>query len=167
MSAPGLRLRLKSGHRSRGFVQGGWWPWSTELMSELPALLAALWPRVGRIDRVIYDENSWATTSLRIEFRAHSVILDGSGDQSANTLSVIGPQFGTSDLLVVPPYTDSARAYAAVVAAADPDDVSTPDDLLGIASPEVENRRLTLMAHQRWESEGGALRHRKQEVQHA
>jgi hypothetical protein len=38
-----------------------------------------------------------------------------------------------------------------------PDDVSTPDALSGIGSGTAANRRLALLAHQRWESEGGAL----------
>jgi hypothetical protein len=38
-----------------------------------------------------------------------------------------------------------------------PDDVSTPDELLGIRPGEAEDRRLALLAQQRWESEGGAL----------
>ena len=37
-----LRLPLKPAHRSCVFVQGAWWPRSTELTSELPSLLAAL-----------------------------------------------------------------------------------------------------------------------------
>src|SRR4051794_20288810 len=30
-----LRLRLKPAHRACGFVQGAWWPRSTELVSEI------------------------------------------------------------------------------------------------------------------------------------
>ena len=51
----GLRWRLKPAHRCSGSVHGAWWPRSTHLTAELPALLAALSPRLGRIDRVIYD----------------------------------------------------------------------------------------------------------------
>jgi hypothetical protein len=42
----GIRLRLKPADRRYGSVQGAWWP------------------RLGPIDRVIYDENSWAPVSL-------------------------------------------------------------------------------------------------------
>jgi len=38
------------------------------------------------------------------------------------------------------------------------DDLSSPDELLGIGRREAQDRRLALMAHQRWESDGGALR---------
>jgi len=153
----GLRLRLKPGNRASGFVHGAWWPRSTHLITELPALLSAIFSRLGRVDRVIYDENSWAPTPLRFEFRAHSVILDGSRDQPINTLSVIGEPFGKLVLLVVPPYTNPSHAYSIVMAAASPDDFSTADELLGVTRQEAEDRNSALMAHQRWETEGGAL----------
>ena len=73
-----LRLRLKPAHRSCGFVQGAWWPRTDQLFTELPPLLAALAPRVGSVDRVIYDETRWAPHSLRMEFRGRSIILEGS-----------------------------------------------------------------------------------------
>ena len=153
-----LRLRLKPAHRSCGFVQGAWWPRTDQLHTELPPLLAALAPRVGSVDRVVYDETRWTPASLRIEFRGRSIILEGSSDTSANTLSVIGEGFGRLVLLVVPPYTNPTRAYTAVITASKPDDVSTPDESLGIGPREAQDRRLALLAHQRWESEGGALR---------
>ncbi|WP_424081823.1 DUF5994 family protein [Mycobacterium sp.] len=154
----GLRLRLKPTHRSRAFVQGAWWPRSDQLTTELPPLLAALSLRLGRINRVVYDENSWAPTSLRTTFGSGDVILDGSPGESINTLSVIGEQFDTLVLLVVPPYTDAGRAYTIVMRAASPNDVSTADELLGIGPQEAADRQQALIAHQRWESEGGALR---------
>lgn len=153
-------MRLKPAHRCCGSVHGAWWPRSTLLTTELPALLAALLPRLGRIDRVIYDENGWAPTPSRgrVVFGGSEVILDGSSDQSINTLSVIGEQFGRLVLLVVPPCTAPARAYTAVMTAASPEDVSTADELLGIGPQRAEDRRIALIAQQRWESDGGALR---------
>ncbi|MFZ0832001.1 MAG: DUF5994 family protein [Mycobacterium sp.] len=154
----GLRLRLKPAHRSRGFVQGAWWPRSTDLVAGLRPLLPALSSRLAGIDRVIYDENVWAPTPLEMEFGSQPVILEGSGDQSINILSVVSEQFGRLVLLVVPPYTDPTRAYTIVMTAARLDDTSTADELLGIDAREAEDRRAALIAHQRWESEGGALR---------
>ena len=81
IAARGLRLQLKPAHQSCGSVHGTWWPRSTQLFIELRTLLAALYQRLGRIDRVIYDETSWEPQSLRMEFRGHSVILEGSKDR--------------------------------------------------------------------------------------
>ena len=135
------RLRLKPAHGSYGFVQGGWWPRSDQLHTELPELLAALSSRSGAVDRVIYDENHWAPSSMRMEFRAHSVILEGSRTKSTDTLSVFGQQFGTLVLLVVPHNTDPTAARTAVRAAASPDDVSTAQELLEIGMSSARKRR--------------------------
>jgi Family of unknown function (DUF5994) len=158
-----LRLRLKPADRSGGLVQGAWWPRSDQLFNELPSLLAALAPRVGSVDRVIYDETGWAPQALRIEFRGRSIILEGSTPTSTNTLSVIGKRFGRLVLLIVPPYTNPTRAYATVMTASKPDNVSTPDELLGVGRREAQDRRLAQLAQQRWGSEGGVLRRLSQQ----
>ena len=72
---------------------------------------------------------------------------------------MVGKQFGRLNLPVVPPYTDAANAYAAVTTAASANDASTPDELLGVGARSAKDRRhRPLIALQRWESEGGALR---------
>ena len=149
------RLRLKPAHRSAGFVQGGWWPLTDQLYIELRLLLAALSSRSGTIERVIYDENSWASASLRMEFRGHSVILEPS-NTSPNTLTVSGKKFGTLVLLVVPPDTDPAAAHTAVMTAADPDDVSTAEELLAIGMRAAQDGRHASMTDQRGGSDGEA-----------
>jgi Family of unknown function (DUF5994) len=131
---------LKPAHRSAGFVQGGWWPQTDQLYIQLRRLLAALSSRSGTIERVIYDENNWASASLRIEFRGHCVILKPSST-SSNTLTVNGKKFGTLVLLVVPPDTEPTAAHAAVMTAADPDDMSTAEELLAIAKSAAPDGR--------------------------
>ncbi|MDG5481995.1 DUF5994 family protein [Mycolicibacterium gadium] len=134
------RLQMKRTHGSAGIVQGGWWPLTDELHVELQHLLAALSSRSGTIERVIYDERSWAPASMRMEFRAHSVILEPS-NTSPNTLTVSGKNFGTLVLLVVPPDTDPTAAHAAVMAAAHPDDVSSAAELLAIGMRAAHDGR--------------------------
>jgi len=46
------RLRLKPAAPAMGHVDGAWWPRTRDLTAELPALLAAVAARLGRIDRV-------------------------------------------------------------------------------------------------------------------
>ncbi|OBK20915.1 hypothetical protein A5634_11440 [Mycobacterium asiaticum] len=157
---PGLRLRLKPADRRGGDVQGAWWPRSTQLATELPPLLAALGSRIDTVDRVVYDENVWAPAPLNLRFRGSNVILAGTRDQSINKISLIGDPVGRLELLVVPPYTSPSRAYTAVTTAAQPDNASTTDELLGIGEQAAEDRYFALMAQQRWESDGGALRRR-------
>ena len=152
----GVRLRLKSARQSRGVVQGAWWPRSREMTTELPALLAALSPRLGEIDQVLYDENDWASAPTSVGFGGREVILDCSSGRPTHAVSMVGARFGRLVLLVVPPFTNPNRAYTTVMAAADPDNGSTAEQLLGIDAHGAEDHRLALLAHQRWESEGGA-----------
>lgn len=150
-----LRMRLKPAHRSCGFVQGAWWPRSTELGSELPSLLAAISLRAGPIDSVLYCEADWSQAPLSIKHQGAQVILRGH-QEWPNVISLFGPRFGRLDLLVVPPYTEPTHAYNVVTKAASVNDASTPDQLLGIAR-RADDRLLSPIAIQRWEAEGGAL----------
>jgi hypothetical protein len=93
-----------------------------------------------------------------MEFSGRSLILEGSDTASTNILTMAGEDFGRMVLLVVPPYTNPTRAYTVMMTASSPDDVSTPDELLGIGPREAQDRRFALLAQRRWESEGGALR---------
>lgn len=150
-----LRMRLKPAHRSCGFVQGAWWPRSTELASELPSLLAALSLRAGPIHSVLYHESNWSSAPLSIKHEGNQVIL-GTHQEWPNVVSLFGPRFGRLDLLVVPPYTEPTHAYNVVTTASSVNDASTPDQLLGITR-RGDDRLLSPVALQRWESEGGAL----------
>ena len=95
-----LRMRLKPAHRSCGFVQGAWWPRSTELTAELPSLLAALSLRFGPIDGVLYHESDWSPAPLSIKHMGGEVVLEAS-QESPNVISVFGQQVGRLILLVV------------------------------------------------------------------
>lgn len=150
-----LRMRLKPAHRSCGFVQGAWWPRSTELASEIPSLLAALSLRFGSIDSVLYHESDWSPAPLSIKHQGEQVIVSAH-QEWPNVVSVFGPRFGRLDLLVVPPYTEPTHAYNVVTAAASVNDASTPDQLLGITR-RADDRLLSPIALERWESDGGAV----------
>jgi hypothetical protein len=152
-----LRLRLKPAHRSCGFVQGAWWPRSTDLAAELPSLLAALSLRLGPIDRVRYHQSDWSSAPSRIKHLGDGVVFEASRE-SPNVITVSGQRFGRLTLLVVPPYTEPSRAYAAMTTAASVRDSSTPNELLRINGRSRNDRRHALIALQRWESDGGALR---------
>lgn len=145
-----LRLRLKPAHRSCGFVQGGWWPQSTRLATELPSLLAALSLRFGTIDRVLYHQSDWSPTPPSIKHQGANVTLDASHD-SPNVITVSGQRFGRLALLVVPPYADAGDAYAAMTTAASVGDASTPDQLLGISARSAKDRHHARIALQQWD----------------
>ncbi|WP_308203656.1 DUF5994 family protein [Mycolicibacterium gadium] len=150
-----LRMQLKPAHRSCGFVQGAWWPRSTELGIELPSLLEALSLRFGLIDSLLYHESDWSPAPLSLKHRSDQVLLSAH-QEWPNVISVFGPRFGRLDLLVVPPYTEPTHAYSVVTTASSVNDASTPDQLLGITR-RSDDRLLSPIALDRWEADGGAI----------
>jgi hypothetical protein len=126
---PRLRLKPKA-PRSSGYVDGAWWPWSDDLTSELPDLLAVLSVRLGRIDRVMYNLGEWATAPSKALLGERVVRLDGYRRQPINTLEVRGINLERIVLLVVPPNTNADQAHATMMAAAAPDNDLSTEGLL-------------------------------------
>jgi Family of unknown function (DUF5994) len=124
------RLRLKPKAPRSGYVDGAWWPWSDDLTSELPDLLAVLSVRLGRIERVLYNLGEWATAPAKAMLGERVVRLDGYRRQPINTLEVLGVNRDKIVLLVVPPNTNSDQAHATMMAAAAPNDDSSVEGLL-------------------------------------
>jgi hypothetical protein len=124
------RLRLKPKAPRSGYVDGAWWPWSDDLTSELPDLLAVLSVRLGRIDRVMYNLGEWATAPAKAMLGERIVRLDGYRRQPINTLEVRGVDRDRIVLLVVPPNTNPDQAHATMMAAATPNNDSSIEGLL-------------------------------------
>ena len=124
------RLRLKPKAPRSGYVDGAWWPWSDDLTSELPDLLAVLSVRLGRIERVMYNLGEWATAPAKAMLGERVVRLDGYRRQPINTLEVLGVNRDKIVLLVVPPNTNSDQAHATMMAAAAPNNDSSTERLL-------------------------------------
>ena len=124
------RLRLKPKAPRSGYVDGAWWPWSDDLTSELPDLLAVLSVRLGRIERVMYNLGEWATAPAKAMLGERAVRLDGYRRQPINTLEVLGVNRDRIVLLVVPPNTNSDQAHATMMAAAAPNNDLSTEGLL-------------------------------------
>ncbi|UMB68809.1 DUF5994 family protein [Mycobacterium paraterrae] len=124
------RLRLKPKAPTTGYVDGAWWPHSSELVDELPDLLAVLSVRLGIIQRVLYNLGEWTATPRRFSTGGTVVRLDGYTRQPADTVEVMGRNAATIHLLVIPPGTDPDRAHDAMMSAAAPGNGSTSAQLL-------------------------------------
>ncbi len=129
---PRLRLKPKAPHS--GYVDGAWWPRSDDLAAELPDLLAVLSVRLGRIDRVLYNLNEWATASAKLATGGRAVRLDGYRRQPIHTVEVLALNRNKIVLLVVPPNADPDEAHATLMAAAAPSNDSTVDSLLMVGA---------------------------------
>ncbi|MCO1654029.1 DUF5994 family protein [Pseudonocardia humida] len=123
---PRLKLKPRTPDPT-GFFDGGWWPRSRDLVAEVPALLAVLGVRLGRVERVGYRISDWDPTPRRIVVDGGTVHLSGYLQRPARTLDVIG-RLHRVTLLVVPAETDPDLAHRALTAAGhreNADDVAT------------------------------------------
>ena len=143
-----LRLRLKPKAPITGWVDGGWWPRSRDLATELPALLAVLAVRLGRIERVSYRLGEWAPTLHKISCDGAVVRVEGYRSQHANTVDVLAERQRVA-LLVVEPETSAETAHAVLMAAGHRGNTDDIDTLLrsrplaaeSLAAPTVREPR--------------------------
>lgn len=124
-----LRLRLKPRAPVTGFVDGGWWPRSRDLPAELPALLAVLEVRLGRVERVSYNLDVWGPTPRKITLDGRLVRLAGFRSQHPDTIDVLSAGHRVT-LLVVPPEAAPEVAHDTLMAAGHRGNVDRVDALL-------------------------------------
>src|SRR2546423_461190 len=105
-----LRLKMKPKAPTTGYVDGAWWPRSRNLPTELPALLAALAVRLGRVQRVSYNLTTWDPAPRRIHIDGQLLRLGGFHTQLPNTIDLIETNGTRITLLVLPPATNKTTA---------------------------------------------------------
>ncbi|MFB4282297.1 DUF5994 family protein [Nonomuraea sp. MTCD27] len=100
-----------------GTLDGAWWPYSTDLHRELPALIRLLQDRLGPILRVRLDVAAWDEVPLHLFVDGRFLRISGL-PATPNTIRMIrGNQDGFL-LLVIPPDTAVPVATAAMRSAA-------------------------------------------------
>jgi hypothetical protein len=125
------RLSLKPDAPVTGFVDGAWWPASRDLAAELPAVVAELAERLGRVESVSYNLDAWEAGPYRIILDGEVVRMAGYRAQDHDTVDVLGARRRLT-LLVVPPGTDTQTAQAALTAAARTGNIDSVETLLHV-----------------------------------
>lgn len=142
-----LRLRLKPKAPTMGYVDGAWWPRSRDLSAELPALLAVLAIRPGRIERVTYNLAGWHSADSRLWTEDGVVRLEGFRAQHPGTVTIAGQGRQRLTLLVIPPETGPAAAHRALMTASRRGNLEDIEELLApnpSAEADTESRRREL-----------------------
>ncbi|MGP3962026.1 DUF5994 family protein [Nonomuraea sp. 3N208] len=112
-----------------GTLDGAWWPHSTDLHRELPALVRVLEDRLGPILRVRLDTATWDDVPAHLLIDGHFLRVSGLSATS-NTIRVIrGNQDGFL-LLVIPPDTTGPIAAAAMRTAARTGNTMSANEIL-------------------------------------
>ena len=125
-----LRLRLKPKAPRTGYVDGGWWPRSHDLVAELPELAEVLAIRLGSVTRVAFAITGWDAAPRRVMINGHTVRLEGFHAQDEHVIHVSGPDRGRISLLVVPPGATGASGHKAIMVASRRANADTPAEIL-------------------------------------
>jgi hypothetical protein len=156
-----LRLRLRANLGS-GFVDGGWWPRSGDLNTELPPLLMAMWSAGHQVYRVTYDVASWERSPRRMTVSGRRVKVDGYRYDTAKLSLVDLSGWSRIDLVVIPPATDAQVAHRALDLAGLDGDLHRAPEMLHRAASKLPTRVsrygcLEPLPGADWETESGQV----------
>jgi hypothetical protein len=133
------RVALKSHPTPNDHVDGAWWPQSTDLGEQLPALLRVLQPQMKPVVRVAFHIGDWIQPLSRMRFDNNLVRLDGYRYSPSGTIKLRGSaDKDLLRLLVIPPDTSPAKAAIAIEAASREGNTMTASALLELCGRRAE-----------------------------
>lgn len=123
------RLQLKPHPLASGYRDGAWWPRSTQLEIELPALVEALSDRLGEVAMVGYHRNAWTEAPPQLQIGDSTVQLQGFTSDEPASVILVGRDGRRITLLVISPGTTEAGARQELDAASEhADDAGSTND---------------------------------------
>jgi hypothetical protein len=159
-------IALRDPADAGGFVDGGWWPRSLDLVAELPALLMAVEAAgYGEIRRISYALTAWDGHPPRRSTMLNRVVkFGGFHSQDPAEISLIDSSGSKRVVLVVvPPGADPAVARRALSMAGLNGDQHRAREILKLAhhitAPPhaIESACVDELAAAGWDSEGGRV----------
>ena len=120
VSTPAARLSLAPGSGAPSHVDGAWWPRSTDLVAELPALLDAVRDRTGDVAFVGFHRGAWQP-ARGVDLAHGSIWLEGFTSDEPHTVIVIGSSGQRLTLTVLAPDTAREAALEELAAASNPE----------------------------------------------
>ena len=124
-------------------IDGAWWPRSTSLVDELPALVASVSERLGPIVMVGYHHNGWDETPPLLEIAGQTVELLGFSSDEPTSVILIGQDGHHVTLHVVPPDTSDQSGRATLDEArngADADITSASSSMVARSVADVADK---------------------------
>lgn len=112
----GPRLRVTPNRLASEHIDGAWWPRSTQLPAELPALLSSLSDGLGQVVGVGYRRDGWTDAPPQVDIAGHPVQLLGFTSDEPASVIVIGHDGHHLTLRVVAPETTDQAAREALAA---------------------------------------------------
>jgi len=126
----GPRLRVPPAGVRRTHLDGGWWPYSTDPVAELPGLVLAIDGLRGPVARLILAAEGWDSHPRRLGVAGRVLRLGYFHSQPVSLLTALCANGDRVDLLVVPPHTAADTAEAAMILAAATDNLVPAQHIL-------------------------------------
>ncbi|ALG09774.1 DUF5994 family protein [Kibdelosporangium phytohabitans] len=118
MSQPrSLRLITKADGAVPSRFDGGWWPRSPDLVTELPILVRALTPQLGLVRRIGYNPDVWGLLARHMTVDGYTARLEGFTGLDPYSLRITGVTGTMLCLLIVPPDAPEHMGQSALTAA--------------------------------------------------
>ena len=150
------RLRMEPTGSRRTLLDGGWWPRSTDPVTELPGLVLAIDKLRGPVTRLVLSAVGWDSHPRRLGVAGRVLRLGYFASQPTGLLTALCANGDRVDLLVVPPDTAGGTADAAMLlAAATSNRIHAQHILLAVSTPTP--RAADNPSEDVWEAEGGHL----------
>ena len=145
-----LRLRM-SAHPGRGTLDGGWWPQSRDLTTELTDLATHFPPASGRIVRALFSPPDWDSAPRRLHVGQGQVKVGSFPHDDTHIMVLTTSDRIVLRVLVVPPAMTGDQGDEALLAASSEGYTHSATSLLDEvgATPDVDPR-------DHWTDEGGS-----------
>lgn len=125
-----LRLRMVA-HAGRQSLDGGWWPYSRDLICELRDLAQGFPDEHGRITRALYSPPDWDTSPRRVDLGTKILKVGSFPEDDTHVIVVQTANRERLTLLVVPPSFTPAQGEEALLAASTPRNAHSGTEVLG------------------------------------
>ncbi|MCX5085335.1 DUF5994 family protein [Streptomyces sp. NPDC001939] len=155
-SALPTRFSLTPKTTLAGQLDGAWWPYSRDLLTELPSLVEALEGRLGRITRAMVNPTRWPVVPHKVSVAGHTVHVGWFTELDPDKMILLSYTVGRFDLLVIPPGTEPDAAVRLLTAAAIPGSVLTAGTLMSDEAATGRRIRDTRSSEETWENDGGS-----------
>lgn len=132
-----MRLRI-SDHPGRDRLDGGWWPYSRDLVLEMSELVRHFPPVHGRIVRAVYSRPDWDTTPRRVVAGPQVVAMGSFLGEESHVIILETADRGRLKLLVVPPNFTAGQGAEALLAASTPGNAHLGPDVLVTVTDQHE-----------------------------
>lgn len=155
-----LKVRAKD---HRGFVDGGWWPRSTDLVAELRSLIAAMPCESFDVAQLVYSVTAWDVAAEKLLMARRPVRLTGYLGPDTSTICLADSSGRRSIVLaVIPPHTERTVAEFALELAALDGDRRRANEILECAARDASPPMIPLTSADRlpwacWETDGGRV----------